>query len=464
MTEELDRTAPKGMARRTTIRTRGHTIQQLCKCRSGVAGQGVGPPPILPASRQRHREGRAVLHVRRDMDLPAMGVHDFARDEQADTEAGVLGLVAADAGRDADEGIEHGRHLVGRDRRALVIDGKDDIVVSGGQADPDRGILVAVLDGIADEVGQHLRDAAVVEHGIQQGRHVQFDPPLRMEGARFIDHLSAHQHHAALPDADRHARPQVGTGEVDQVVDQLAHAFGAAEHPCRHEDVLRRDIGCLHDETRPADQRAQRIAQVMAEDRQEHVLRSLDQLLIPRHRLGQGLVDRLVEAHHVAHVRGEAPGRRVPPQRQHARAQGAVLGHQLHDGIAGQQAGLGMRFGGRFLAVAPVLSPGFGHALLVGLAAAEIVRESEQHQARVVAQRFIIHCQGRRFDGARKIFPFLQDRVHIVAYKIGKPGLLHCHKEPCITRFRDIRFEGVSDNNSAIPHPMDNSTKPAFRK
>jgi hypothetical protein len=60
----------------------------------------------------------------------------------------------------------------------------------------------------------------------------------------------------------------------------------------------------------------------------------------------------LIKAGHVGHIRGLVAARAAAPQRQYARAQGAVFGHELNCGISGQQACLGVGFGGRVLMLA----------------------------------------------------------------------------------------------------------------
>jgi hypothetical protein len=162
-----------------------------------------------------------------------------------------------------------------------------------------------------------------------------------------------------------------------------------------------------------------RIAQVVAEDGEEHVFRLLDHGGVARDRLGQRLVDGFVEAHRVFQVGGVGILRLRRPQAQHARAQRPVFRHQLLDAVTGQQARLGMGFRRGVAFAARPLALGFLCLFVRRLRRLEIVRDHRQHQLGVVAQFGVVHRQGRRFDGACEVFPCLQDRLHVGEDEVG---------------------------------------------
>lgn len=64
-----------------------------------------------------------------------------------------------------------------------------------------------------------------------------------------------------------------------------------------------------------------------------------------------------------------------------------------------------MHFRCRFAAATLADALGFRIAGLVRLRGIEVVRESDQHLVRMVAQRFVVHRQRGRFDGAGEVFP-----------------------------------------------------------
>ena len=64
---------------------------------------------------------------------------------------------------------------------------------------------------------------------------------------------------------------------------------------------------------------------------------------------------------------------------------------------------------------------GFGDLFMVGLGRGKVLRDRRQHLVRMVAQLGVVHGQGGRFDGARKIFPCLEDRFHIVVGEFTQP-------------------------------------------
>jgi len=52
----------------------------------------------------------------------------------------------------------------------------------------DRRACFAMLDGIADQIADHLLQAGAVKAASQAGRDLQDDLPIRMIGAGFLDH------------------------------------------------------------------------------------------------------------------------------------------------------------------------------------------------------------------------------------------------------------------------------------
>ena len=135
----------------------------------------------------------------------------------------------------------------------------------------------------------------------------------------------------------------------------------------------------------------------MAEHGQKGIARSVGVFRIRDHRLGQRLVDRFVEADHVARRLGRVRRHMRLPEAQHRCAQRAVFGRQLDqretDGLA-QCAVNGRRAASvDFLNRLP-----FGLFLLLatGLPGVDVGAEFEQNFARMVAQDEWRHtCRSR---------------------------------------------------------------------
>src|SRR5579885_3134030 len=97
------------------------------------------------------------------MDRTAVLFHDLARDKQAKAETAEIFRLAA-----ALEAPEDAVQRVRRDADAAVLDEHQRVRVRLAEADVD-GTAGAVLDRIADEIGQHLFEAEPVpmaEHAI----------------------------------------------------------------------------------------------------------------------------------------------------------------------------------------------------------------------------------------------------------------------------------------------------------
>jgi len=66
--------------------------------------------------------------------------------------------------RDCDRELEDGCDGALRNRRAFIVDREDDVVALVTRSDGDRGVLAAVLDGIADQVGGALLPLRAPRH------------------------------------------------------------------------------------------------------------------------------------------------------------------------------------------------------------------------------------------------------------------------------------------------------------
>jgi len=163
--------------------------------------------------------------------------------------------------------------------------------------------------------------------------------------------------------------------------------------------------------------RIQGVAQVVAEDREEHLPRLVDALRVTVYATGKRLIQRLVEACDVVNVVQVRLRKTFSPQAQRAGAQGAVFRDDFGDVKPPAHPIDTMQIRG---VVEPVARRAAGTAVPFGLArlllealgVLHVARGSEQDRFRIVAQCDNCHSRpGRK--AARKRFPFREDRLDI---------------------------------------------------
>jgi len=279
-----------------------------------------------------------------------MRLDDFAGNEQPEPEAGIVAVLVL-RGRCAAQRLKNARQVVFRNRVAAVVHGSHDLAVVGAIQDHVDGRLhAAMLDRVADQVGEDLADARRVPVTVELPRHLQPDPVLGMKGAGL-----GHGVPRDLGDVRRfrlhgHALAQPGAGKVEQVADQGIHLLAAVVDHRGSLDMPAFEALAAHHVLGRHGHRAERIAQVVPQDAEEDILRFPDHGRVPRNRLGHRLVDCLIEAGQVVEV-GAVFGfgglRGVP---QHGGAQGAKFRHQVLDGESRLHPDRGMLLRRAFLA------------------------------------------------------------------------------------------------------------------
>src|SRR6201991_3341797 len=233
---------------------------------SPVAVTGTGPPRCPPplrgcrrvkersADRPRPREWFVPAERLRSPSqaIPLGGRRPATRQTHLETNAGftILGAHHATVGTDelvddikpqaqaiarvecALEGFEQPWQQGIRDA-AGVLYGKDKRVLAGA-VDVDRYLrALAVLDGIAKQVGHHLPHAHLVEAAAQVARRGQVDHPLRVRTVHLRDPVlseSPEVTHLQVHGQDGRADAR----EVEHLLDHARHAVGADLHErCR---------------------------------------------------------------------------------------------------------------------------------------------------------------------------------------------------------------------------------------
>src|SRR5690348_11552996 len=107
----------------------------------------------LARSRDPHPENGALAGGGDQVDLAVVGGGERGDDGQA--EAGSATVLAAAGGVDPVEAFEHPGGLLRGQARTVVGHLDDALALDGTDADPYRGARRGVLDGVADQVGDH---------------------------------------------------------------------------------------------------------------------------------------------------------------------------------------------------------------------------------------------------------------------------------------------------------------------
>src|SRR5437762_8576700 len=167
-----------------------------------TTGSGIGGyrGRWLFGQRQREKEGDAALGQVLGPDAPAVRVHDALADREAEAGAPAARLLAAI------KLLEDLVLLTARQPRAAVGDFDGDGAIHRGRDDPDRTSLGGVLDGVVEEVDQHLLDEHVVDRDERQTGwdvrgHASIHEPLVEAAQRRADHLL--QRMPFLPELER---------------------------------------------------------------------------------------------------------------------------------------------------------------------------------------------------------------------------------------------------------------------
>ncbi len=226
-----------------------------------------------------------------------------------------------------------------------------------------------------------------------------------------------------------HLRPHDGDGitetrarELDEIEHHLVHPPRAARR-ARDERAMRLlEPARVEHEPGGRDDGAERSAQVVAEDRQETLLRLADGLAEAGDGFRDGLIDGLVESNQVLQIGGGDAGVLHAPQSNHARAKRAELGDHLAHGEAAARPPRAMRLrGGRFTRFDRVAyTRGLLVPCQVGLWSLEIRRDHEEHLFRVIAERLDIH-RPPGGKAPRERLPLGEDDLNVVTDEAREP-------------------------------------------
>ncbi len=224
------------------------------------------------AQRDGEAEARAAPELAVDADLAVHQLDQVLGDRQAEPRAAarparpVLGLV---------ERVEHARRLGGRDPDPGILDAQrqpDPLGRDLGQHDLDQDLAaVGVLDGVADQVDQHL--AQLDRIAAQPGGHVLGDEAHELQAlalagvaeqvADLGDHLAGIE-----VDLEQVDVPGLDLGEVEHVVDGRQQGLAGA-HQVLDQPALALVERRRRQQVRHAEHAVHRRADLVAHGRQE---------------------------------------------------------------------------------------------------------------------------------------------------------------------------------------------------
>ena len=137
----------------------------------------------FPGPGEQRSEGGSLVLGRGDLDRAAVGDDNLPRDVEAQPQMRRRRLIRCC--RTTGQRIEDRLQLRNRIRDATVADRQRDCVLVTGDADVDRGVLEAVLYGVAEQPNTRYMSLAFQVAGC----HIERDRPQRMRDANLVDQL-----------------------------------------------------------------------------------------------------------------------------------------------------------------------------------------------------------------------------------------------------------------------------------
>ncbi len=212
-------------------------------------------------TRKSVRSRIARLHL----DAALVGADDLLHDIQAEAEpfaSARLPLPAAERVEDV------GQHLR-RNAAGIGYTEFDAVRRRAVQPDPHRRTVLSILQCVADEIGRHLRQAVGIPCAGQVARPPDFDAPLRERDLVLVHHPVDERAQVRRAGGDGNAPREPRPRQVEHRVDHPAHALSARQHArggLAHGFVF----ALQGEQLRRHQHGAERIAQIVAEDRGEH--------------------------------------------------------------------------------------------------------------------------------------------------------------------------------------------------
>jgi hypothetical protein len=247
-----------------------HLFRVRCHQRRRGGRRGGDGKRCRARQRQIHDERTAFAGaVALRADLAAVHFHQLPHQRQADTQAAARALErSVGLHEEFEDLVEQMR----RNADALVADAHANDVAFHRCLEPDAAIELAVLAGVVEKIGEHLRQALGIGVEVMLARrqiHHQVLAGVVDGRARGLDGVIEHgaQHHAPLAHLQAPARD---ARDVEQIIDQAHQLAQLALHDV-HRVGGRSAVADLQQSQRVANRR-ERVAQFVRKGGEEFVL------------------------------------------------------------------------------------------------------------------------------------------------------------------------------------------------
>src|SRR4051812_27232143 len=193
-------------------------------CNQRATETGCRDPPRLSRwSVDRQREGKRASAAAPvfSPDSSAMSLDDALGNVQTESDAATAML-----GRELNESLEHRIQHVRWNALAVISDREDDVVLDALHMHNDRAVRRRKLDGVTQQVADHLENPRRIERGSRQGLDdLRLDRQAASQalGLKGVDRLGDDLRSVAFDPCHRQ-HPRFDTCHIHEIADQTTHA------------------------------------------------------------------------------------------------------------------------------------------------------------------------------------------------------------------------------------------------
>src|SRR5688500_9616582 len=123
-----------------------------------------------------------------------------------------------------------------------------------------------MLDCVADQIGEYLGETVAIPLAAQVAARLHLHRAVRVRSPHLGHHVGDYPPQVAIGPDDGNAVAETRPRKIEEVVDHLIHAPGAAGDPVDERQMRLVQLGGVQHESRRRDDCAERRAQVVSED------------------------------------------------------------------------------------------------------------------------------------------------------------------------------------------------------
>ena len=182
--------------------------QQLPPARLTLASPAVtNPAGCVWLKREVHLDNGTGFPIRPDDHGSAVRCHDFFDDVQAEARVAPVGTRV--------NRLEQCAELFRWDDGTEAVDGQHTMIERAQRSDFDRRLGRTMLDGIAEQIGERLRNPMRIAFAPQEPARLDLNDAFGMSRADFSDHAMDHEPHIRWLHDDGHGIAESGPGKVE---------------------------------------------------------------------------------------------------------------------------------------------------------------------------------------------------------------------------------------------------------